>query len=64
MSVLEAAFKVLSDSGKPLHSSELTQKILDSKLWQSRGLTPWATVDARIAVDNDVRLAGAAAGAR
>ena len=51
MSVLEAAFKVLAESKAPLHSSELTQKMLDSKLWESRGITPWATVDARIAVD-------------
>ena len=51
MNVLEAAFKVLSESNEPLHSSELTQKMLDSKLWESRGITPWATVDARIAVD-------------
>ena len=40
MNVLEAAFKVLSESNEPLHSSELTQKMLDSKLWESRGITP------------------------
>ncbi len=51
MSVLEAVRRVLEEEGGPLHYKEITQRILDQGLWSTKGLTPWDTVNARIAVD-------------
>jgi len=48
---LEAAYEVLKDAGKPLHYEEITRCMLERGLWQTRGKTPWATVNARLAVD-------------
>jgi restriction system protein len=51
MSVLEAVRRVLEEEGGPLHYKEITQRVLDQGLWRTKGLTPWDTVNARIAVD-------------
>lgn len=51
MRVLEAVRRVLEEEGGPLHYKEITQRILDQGLWRTKGLTPWDTVNARIAVD-------------
>ncbi|WP_197018507.1 winged helix-turn-helix domain-containing protein [Methanoculleus sp. MH98A] len=51
MNVLDAAYEVLRVAGEPLHYREITQRMLDRGLWSSAGLTPWDSVNARIAVD-------------
>lgn len=51
MNSLDAVAVVLKDAGGPLHHEEITKRILARKLWTTTGKTPWATVNARIAVD-------------
>ncbi len=48
MSVKQAAIQVLRESGEPLHSREITKRILQKKLWTTQGKTPAATVEARL----------------
>ena len=48
---LEATYKVLKEAETPLHYEEITRRVLESGLWQTRGKTPGATVNARLAVD-------------
>jgi hypothetical protein len=35
MSAREAAIQVLSDAGEPLHSEEITKRILENRLWET-----------------------------
>lgn len=51
MNALEAAHKVLSEAGEPLHFREITQRVLAAGYWQTTGKTPWATLNAQISVD-------------
>jgi restriction system protein len=51
MSAREAAIQVLSDAGEPLHSEEITKRILANRLWETAGKTPSATVEAQICTD-------------
>ena len=51
MNVREAAIRVLQKAGEPLRSKEITNRILEAKLWESDGKTPEATVNAALAVD-------------
>ena len=51
MNCIDAAEKILADAGEPLHYSEITRRILASDLWQTKGLTPKATVSARLGTD-------------
>ena len=51
MKAIDAIEIVLEEAGKPLHYKEITRRILDKGLWQTSGLTPEATVSARIAVN-------------
>jgi len=51
MNVREAAIRVLQEAGEPLHSKEITTRILKAKLWESDGKTPEATVNAALSVD-------------
>ena len=44
MYCLQAVEQVLRDSGQPLHSRDITEKILNSGLWESKGETPERTV--------------------
>ena len=48
MSVLSAAIQVLKEAGKPLHATEIAERILKADLWKSDGKTPEATVGARL----------------
>lgn len=50
-SVLEAARLVLEEMDKPLPVRELTSAMLSKGYWQTQGLTPEATVQARLATD-------------
>jgi len=54
-SVLEAARLVLEEVGKPLPVRELTSAMLSKGYWQTQGLTPEATVQARLATDIKTR---------
>ena len=60
MTVLEAAKKVLEEAGGPLHVRDLTATMLTKGYWSTQGLTPEATVQARLAMDIKNR-AGASA---
>lgn len=51
MTALDAAEQVLRKAGTPLHYNRITELMLDSGLWTTKGKTPWATVNARIATD-------------
>lgn len=48
--VLQAAETVLANAGTPLHYKEITQRILADGLWQAKGKTPEATVNAQLSV--------------
>lgn len=54
-SVLDAAKRVLEEAAKPLRVGELTSTMLSNGYWQTEGLTPEATVQARLAVDIKAR---------
>ncbi len=51
MSIRDAAIQVLKESDKPLHTDELTKKIIEKGLWESHGKTPARTVGARLYLD-------------
>ncbi len=51
MEMLAAVETLLQAHGEPLHYREITQRLLDQGLWQTRGKTPAATVNSRLAVD-------------
>ena len=51
MNAIDAAHEILRDAGKPLHYREITKRMLAQKLWMTGGKTPWATVNAQLAVD-------------
>lgn len=51
MNVLQVAEQVLTEAEKPLHYQEITKRILQRKLWTTRGKTPDQTVNARLATD-------------
>jgi len=51
MNILQAAEKVLREQGKPLHYREITKIILEKGLWETKGKTPEATLNANISVD-------------
>lgn len=51
LTVIDAAYQVLAAAGEPLHSTEIAQRMRAQGLWTTRGQTPGATVDSRIAVD-------------
>ncbi|MDP3245148.1 MAG: winged helix-turn-helix domain-containing protein [bacterium] len=47
----QAAYKVLTEAGKPLHSKEITRRALKADYLQTAGKTPEATMDALLTVD-------------
>ena len=51
MNSLDAVEAILIEAGEPLHYHEITRRILEKKLWETEGLTPDATINARLAVD-------------
>lgn len=51
MNSLDAVERVLVNAGKPMRSKVIAQQILELGLWETKGLTPDRTIDARIAVD-------------
>jgi len=55
LSVLEAARKVLEEAGTPLPVRDLTASMLAKGYWVTQGLTPEATVAARLAMDLKTR---------
>ena len=58
MSALDAAYEVLQEAGEPLHYEEITKRMLDRRLWETRGKTPPATVSG--ALSTDIRKRGSA----
>lgn len=51
MKALDAAYAILREAAKPLHYREITERIVARGMWVTRGKTPSATVNARLAVD-------------
>lgn len=49
--VLDAIVQVLSEANEPLHYQDITQAILEKKLWETEGQTPWSTVNVTISLD-------------
>ncbi len=46
MTILDAAAKILKDTGRPLHVKEITRRMIETALWVSKGKTPARTVGA------------------
>jgi restriction system protein len=51
MNAIDAAEKVLAEAGIPLSYREITTRVLEADLWQTKGKTPEATIHAQLAVD-------------
>lgn len=51
MNAIDAVEVVLDEAGGPLGYEEITKRVLAKGLWQTKGLTPDATINARLAVD-------------
>ncbi len=51
MNSLDAVERILAASGSPLNVKVITDRILGQQLWTTRGKTPGATIEARIATD-------------
>ena len=51
MGFWDAIESVLSDEGGPLHSNEITARLLNQGKWESEGKTPAQTVSARLYTD-------------
>jgi hypothetical protein len=49
MNAVDAVEIVLADAGEPLGYREITRRVLEQGLWQTKGLTPEATIHARLA---------------
>lgn len=47
----EAAIEVLREAGEPLHVQEIVKRMLDRKLWRTKGKIPVATIGARLYSD-------------
>src|SRR5687768_17129212 len=45
MNSVDAAYKVLLDAGKSLHYTEIARRMVQSKLWETKGKTPEQTVN-------------------
>jgi len=51
MTAKEAVIAVLHEAGRPLRISDIMERIVAQKLWQTSGKTPEATLQAQLAVD-------------
>lgn len=51
MTLLDAVATILEESKEPLNQAEITRRILERRIWSSKGKTPDATVGARLYVD-------------
>lgn len=51
MGVLAEVEAVLAEAGQPLHTNEITKRVLARGVWKSEGKTPAATVHAQLAVN-------------
>ena len=51
MTVKDAAIQILLTAEKPLNAKEITERVINTGLWQSQGKTPNDTVSARIYSD-------------
>ncbi len=47
----DIAYQVLKEAGKPLHYREITDTAIKKGLLSTEGKTPWATMNAQLAVD-------------
>ena len=51
MNAIDAVEVILAEAGEPLDCREITRRVLGRGLWPTKGLTPDATINARLAVD-------------
>lgn len=58
MTALDAAYRILQATGKPMHYQKITEQVLAEKLWTTKGKTPWETINARIS--SDIKVYGVA----
>ncbi|HPC12724.1 MAG TPA: winged helix-turn-helix domain-containing protein, partial [Candidatus Paceibacterota bacterium] len=54
MTFKQAAYKILKNSKKPLHSKTITDLAIKDKLIDSKGATPWATMNAILITDINI----------
>ena len=55
MTALDAAYEVLCKAAEPLHVRSITNRILESGLWETKGKTPWWSLNARIISEIDTK---------
>jgi hypothetical protein len=55
MTFTEAAYMILKDARKPLHSREIVEIALNKRLLGSNGKTPWSTMWASLYLENKRR---------
>lgn len=48
MSILDAAARVLKESGEPMNCKNMVENMLAAKYWQSNGKTPAATLSSAL----------------
>ncbi len=51
MSLLDAAFSVLSRTKKPMSPKDIVQIVMDEGLWTTKGKTPWDTLSVNLYTD-------------
>ena len=56
MKAIDAAYEVLREADEPLGARELSDRMLDSGLWATKGKTPWSTV--AVAIQADIKENG------
>ena len=56
MKAIDAAYEVLREAGKPLGAHDLSDRMLASGLWATKGKTPWSTV--AVAIQTDINKNG------
>jgi restriction system protein len=47
----DAAYRVLSESGKPMHFKDITRVIFENKYWNTNGKTPQNAINSKISKD-------------
>ena len=56
MKAIDAAYEVLREAGEPLGARDLSDRMLASGLWATKGKTPWSTV--AVAIQADIKENG------
>jgi len=58
MTFLDAAYKILKENGRSLHSKKITEIALKRKLLETAGKTPTATMNALLVLSAEKKIQG------